>query len=73
MNEQCKQWSMELESGGNIKFVSGDPSLSWYRTCTDLINSRFSVTNPVGVVSDIIMHVHLQLAIYIFVFCNVGS
>ena len=57
MSEQCKQWSMELESGGNIKFVPGDPSLSWYRTCCDLINSRFSVTNPLAVVSGIISHI----------------
>ena len=49
--KQCRQCSIELESGGNIKFTSGEPSLSWYQSCSDLINSRFSVDNTANVVS----------------------
>ena len=32
----------ELESGGNIKFLPGDPSHSWYKSCVELMMSRFS-------------------------------
>lgn len=50
--QQCRQCSIELESGGNIKFTAGEPSLSsWYKSCSDLINSRFSVDNTRDVVS----------------------
>ena len=50
--EQCRQCSIELESGGNIKFTAGEPSLSsWYKSCSDLVNSRFSVDNTRDVVS----------------------
>lgn len=42
-SEECDQLSLELESGGNIKFTRGDQSMAWYRTCCDLIHSRFSV------------------------------
>ena len=49
--EQSKQWTVELESGGNIKFTPGDPSLSWYKSCCDLVHSRFSVANKLDVVS----------------------
>ena len=34
----------ELESGGNIKFLPGDPSHSWYRSCVELLMSRFSAS-----------------------------
>ena len=49
--QQCRQCSIELQSGGNIKFTAGEPSLSWYKSCTDLVNSRFSVDNTRDVVS----------------------
>ena len=49
--QQCRQCSIELESGGNIKFTAGEASLSWYKSCTDLINSRFSVDNTGNMVS----------------------
>ena len=50
--QQCKQCSIELESGGNIKFTAGDPHLSsWYKSCSDLVNSRFSVDKTPDVVS----------------------
>lgn len=41
---RSKQLCVELESGGNIKFIDGDPSLSWYKSCCNLVNSRYSVT-----------------------------
>jgi hypothetical protein len=51
-SEQCRQCSIELESGGNIKFTAGEPSLSsWYKSCSDLVNSRFSVNSMRHVVS----------------------
>ena len=42
---QCEHWMAELESGGNVKFTTGDPSLPWYKSCADLTNSRFSVAD----------------------------
>ena len=42
---QCERWMAELESGGNVKFITGDPSLPWYKSCADLTNSRFSVAD----------------------------
>ena len=31
----------ELETGGNIRFEEGKPSDKWYKSCSDLIKSRF--------------------------------
>ncbi len=45
MGEVCERWRVELESGGNIKFVPGDPSLPWYKCCLDLMGSRFTVSD----------------------------
>ena len=39
----CERWMCELESGGNVKFTTGDPSLPWFKSCSDLTNSRFSI------------------------------
>ena len=49
--EQCKQWTIELESGGNIKFTPGEPSLSWCKSCSDLVYSRFSVNSSLKLVN----------------------
>lgn len=49
--QQCRQCSIELQSGGNIKFTAGEPSLFWYKSCSDLVNSRFSVDNAEDLVS----------------------
>ena len=32
---------IELENGGNIKFEFGSPSDIWYKSCSDLLMSRF--------------------------------
>ena len=48
---QRRQCSIELESGGNIKFTAGDSSLPWYKSCTDIVHSRFSVDSIKNVVS----------------------
>ena len=45
MTEQHKQWLVELESGGNVKFIPGDPSIPWYKSCVELVGSRFSVAD----------------------------
>ncbi len=45
MGEECERWRVELESGGNVKFVPGDPSLQWHNCCLDLVGSRFTVTD----------------------------
>ena len=42
-NELCQRWITELESGGNIRFLEGTPSVPWYKSCVDLVHSRFSV------------------------------
>lgn len=45
MEEECERWRLELESGGNIKCVSGQPSLQWYKCCLELVGSRFTVSD----------------------------
>ena len=45
IEDQCEHWVAELESGGNVKFTAGDPSLPWYKSCSDLTTSRFSVAD----------------------------
>ena len=42
-HELCQRWTTELESGGNIRFIEGTPSVPWFKSCVDLVNSRFSV------------------------------
>ena len=41
----CQQWLAELESGGNVRFVHGDPAQPWYKSCLELVSSRFSVAD----------------------------
>ena len=63
--QQCRQCSIELESGGNIKFTAGEPSLcSWYKSCSDLVNSRFSVDNTRDVVSRVADSVFARSSLY---------
>ena len=33
----------ELETGGNIRFEEGKPSDKWYKSCIDLVQSKFSL------------------------------
>ena len=34
---------LELETGGNVRFEDGKPSDLWYKSCHDLVLSRFCV------------------------------
>ena len=34
---------LELETGGNVRFEDGKPSDPWYKSCHDLVLSRFCV------------------------------
>ena len=34
---------LELETGGNVRFEDGKPSDAWYKSCHDLVLSRFCV------------------------------
>ncbi len=42
--ELCDRWSRELESGGNVRFIPGTPPSAWYLSCTDIVQSRLTVT-----------------------------
>lgn len=42
--ELCERWSMELESGGNVRFILGAPPTPWYLSCFDIVHSRLTVT-----------------------------
>ena len=41
--QKCQYWLVELRSGGNVKLTSCNPSQSSFRSCCELIHSRFSV------------------------------
>lgn len=56
---RSKQLCVELESGGNIKFIDGDPSLSWYKSCCNLVNSRYSVTESLREVGEATSQMYL--------------
>ena len=46
--ERSERLLTELRSGGNVRFSQGDPGQQqqlWYQSCTDLTQSRFSVTD----------------------------
>ena len=38
---------MELDNGGNLKFEYGKPDDLWYKSCHDLILSRFCASDYV--------------------------
>ena len=42
VSESIQRWEAELETGGNVKFTEGNPSHQWYKSCVELITSRFS-------------------------------
>lgn len=43
MEQKCQYLLMELHSGGNVKLTTCDPSHSSFRSCFELVHSRFSV------------------------------
>ena len=45
LSRQILLWEIELESGGNVKFSPGGVEMSWYKSCVDLVNSRFSAAS----------------------------
>ena len=34
-------WEAELETGGNVRFIDGNPKHSWFNSCVELVTSRF--------------------------------
>lgn len=36
-----EQWMTELQSAGNIRYVLGQDSMNWYKSCVELVSSRF--------------------------------
>lgn len=40
-DEYAHRVSVELETGGNIRFDDGKPEDLWCSSCIDLVNSRF--------------------------------
>ncbi len=45
MDQKCEFWMMELNSGGNVKLTSCDPTQPCYNSCFELVHSRFSVAD----------------------------
>ena len=35
------QWARELQSAGNVRYVAGREEVGWYRSCVELVMSRF--------------------------------
>ena len=60
IEDQCEHWVAELESGGNMKFTAGDPSLPWYKSCSDLTTSRFSVADV-----EVCVHVCVCVCVHV--------
>lgn len=44
-DQKCQFWMMELNSGGNVKLTSCDPSQPCFNSCSELVHSRFSVAD----------------------------
>ncbi|XP_078381877.1 leucine-rich repeat-containing protein 9-like isoform X2 [Oculina patagonica] len=48
---------LELETGGNVRFEDGKPTDPWYKSCHDLVLSRFCVGDYLGAgISGITVH-----------------
>ena len=45
IGSKCQFWEMELNSGGNVKLSTCDPSQPCFISCSELVNSRFSVAD----------------------------
>ncbi|XP_015750493.1 PREDICTED: leucine-rich repeat-containing protein 9-like [Acropora digitifera] len=39
---------LELETGGNVRFEDGKPTDPWYKSCQELVLSRFCVDDYMG-------------------------
>ena len=44
---------LELETGGNVRFEDGKPTDPWYKSCNDLVLSRFCVGDYLVCVSQV--------------------
>lgn len=42
---KCQFWNMELNSGGNVRLSTCDPSQPCFISCSELVHSRFSVAD----------------------------
>ncbi len=40
-----RRWTNELASGGNTRYIDGKEDQGWYKSCYDLVNSRFIATD----------------------------
>ena len=45
----AKELDLEFSCGGNLRFEEGSPSDSWYKSCCDLVNSRYTHSMEVAV------------------------
>ena len=56
-----RRWTEELTSGGNIRYIDGKEDQGWYKSCCDLVNSRFIAAD--FTVSYVHVHVHNECVI----------
>ena len=40
-----ERWIQELQSGGNVRYIQGREDMGWYKSCVELVNSRFLLTD----------------------------
>ena len=40
-----ERWIQELRSGGNVRYIQGREDMGWYKSCVELVNSRFLLTD----------------------------
>ena len=40
-----ERWIQELRSGGNVRYIQGREVMGWYKSCVELVNSRFLLTD----------------------------
>ena len=40
-----ERWIQELRSGGNVRYIQGREDMGWYKSCVELVNSRFLLSD----------------------------
>lgn len=71
--ESIKQWLLELQSAGNVRYVSGTEECPWYKPCVELVTSRF-MANGIAVSIRVHVHVHVNdMHIYVNTYMLVSN
>lgn len=56
--EVIGEWLVELQSAGNIRYIVGREDNGWYKSCLELVTSRF-------LLSDFVVSDYLSICLFI--------